>query len=260
MSAPDVCLFLANWWGGTWESYVSLAGISQAANVILGNNPAYGIADFLAVYPKFGTISSGLDTQRYQPIAPPDGTRTIFQFGGQASSADAIQVFRNGQLQTEGVDYTLILSGGVTTVTMLAVPALPVTDNLTVFFPTDAGVYVGVIPQFVLQMYINLANASLQFARWQDSWLMGMALFVAHYATLYLRSEGGFTASSPIQQIAQSGLAVGLAVSKSAGDVSLTKEYMTQGWESWGSWNLTTYGQQLITIGNIIGMGGMYIY
>lgn len=120
-----------------------------------------------------------------------------------------------------------------------------------------ASPYTSPIPQPVLQLYINLASASLSQARWLDYWQMGMALFVAHYATLYLRSEG--SVGTTAQQIASSGLAVGLKVSQAAGDVSQSQEYMTTGWESWGSWNLTTYGQQLITNAAIVGIGPMYI-
>ena len=252
---PSICVLLANWWGGTWENYAFLVEISAAANIWVGGNPLYQLSDFLAVYPKFGSISTGSPFQRYYPIESPNGVINVFHFGGQATSSNDIQFFRNGELQNEGEDYGLLLANGVTTITTTWTAAAD--DQLTIYFPAVTGLYVGVIPQAVLQMYINLATASLQFARWQDSWLFGMALFVAHYATLYLRSEG--SPGTTAQQIASSGLALGLATSKSAGDVSLGFQYLT-GWENWGSWNLTLYGQQLISMANIIGMGGMYIY
>jgi hypothetical protein len=54
------------------------------------------------------------------------------------------------------------------------------------------------VPTAVIQLYVNLAWASLQFARWQEQWLVAMNLFVAHYVTLYARSD----ASEVVAQLA----------------------------------------------------------
>ena len=110
----------------------------------------------------------------------------------------------------------------------------------------------------LIQLYINLANASLQQARWLDTWPLAMSLFVAHFLTLYLQSEGNPT-SNPAQ-IAQSGLARGILVSKSVGSVSGSYETIVRDLEGFAAWNLTTYGQQLATFAKIIGMGPQYIY
>ena len=84
-----------------------------------------------------------------------------------------------------------------------------------------------------------------------------MAMFIAHYATLWLQSEGapGSTAGS----IAASGLHKGVEISNSVSDLSESVDPIVSGWESWGSWNLTTYGKQLITTAKIVGWGIMYI-
>jgi hypothetical protein len=101
-----------------------------------------------------------------------------------------------------------------------------------------------------MTMFLNLASASLSQERWQDSWSFGMALFIAHYATLFQQSSTSVMA----------GLAKGVQVSKSAGDVSTSIQTITTGWESWGAWNLTTFGQQLITMARTIGYGPMWIW
>src|SRR6185312_11676962 len=111
------------------------------------------------------------------------------------------------------------------------------------------------IPTAVIQTYINLATASLQSARWFDSWLLGMHLFVAHYCTLYLDSEGN-PGSTP-GQVAISGMGKGILISKSAGDVSGSYETVID--KDWGAWNLTKYGQQLVQMAKIIGSGPMYV-
>jgi hypothetical protein len=249
-------LLLANWWGGTWENYVFLAEISSASNIFIGGNPPYQISDFLCIYPKFGKDPQNIST-------------VSIGAGGQNYLVNDILV--PVQQDSSGAQLKVISVDGGGAVTDLSVVATGVGYSVATGLATTGGAGTGAlvnitaisqfqsagVPQVVLQMYINLASAALQKARWQDSWLLGMALFVAHYATLYLRSEGN--AGSTPQQIASSGLALGLTVSKAAGDVSQTQEYLT-GWEDWGSWGLTLYGQQLITLAKIIGMGPMYIW
>jgi hypothetical protein len=114
------------------------------------------------------------------------------------------------------------------------------------------------IPQAVLQIYINLASASLQYARWLDSWQVGMALFIAHYATLYLQSL--VPAGSDKAAIVQAGLARGVQVSKAVGPVNVSYQLITANLEDWGAWNLTVFGQQLASMAKLIGMGGMYVW
>lgn len=255
-AAPPICLLLAEWWGGTWLDYAFLAEIGLAANVITGTNPPYQLDDFLCTYPQFGK-----DPQNVVAVA--------VNAGGSAYVVNDVIV----PTQTDASGATLKVtavdgSGAITGLVILASgKGYSVATALLTTGGTGMGATVNItavsqfasagVPQSVLQMYINLANASLQQARWQDSWLFAMGLFVAHYATLYLRSAGS-VGGTP-QQIASSGLALGLAVSKAAGDVSITNEYIT-GWEDWGAWSLTLFGQQLITMAKIVGMGGMYIY
>jgi len=113
------------------------------------------------------------------------------------------------------------------------------------------------IPPAVLQMYINLATACLQSCRWFEYWPIAMAWFVAHFATLYLRSEGNV--GSTAGQIAASGLTRGIMVTKSAGNVAATIE-VPRGLDEWGAWTSTEYGIQLVTAAKVIGMGSMWIY
>jgi hypothetical protein len=255
-NVPTLYNLLSQWWGGGSECYGFAANATLAANLAFGTNPPYQISDFLAIYPKFGT-----DVQALGTVLP----------GTAAGSGYVVNdVLAVVQPDASGGTVKVLAingSGGITSLSILTGgTGYSIASGLAMTGGTGTGATVNVtgisaftspIPQPVLQLYINLASASLIQARWLDYWPMGMALFVAHYATLYLRSEG--SVGTTAQQIASSGLAVGLKVSQAAGDVSQNQEYLTAGWESWGSWNLTTYGQQLITIGNIVGMGCMYI-
>ena len=117
--------------------------------------------------------------------------------------------------------------------------------------------YNGIIPQFVLQSYINLALACLAQPRWLAQWQFAMGLFVAHYLTLYLRSEGNY--GSTAASLAASGLERGVVVSKSAGDVSWSMQQVIDA-EDWGTWGETSYGAQLVSMAKVVGSGMMYIY
>jgi hypothetical protein len=142
-------------------------------------------------------------------------------------------------------------------------PTYTIADFLAVYpqfgaYAGDPPVWSGVIPEAVLQMYINLASACLSQERWCDSWQVGMALFVAHFATLYLQSTTA--PGSSAAQVAQAGQAKGVLVSKAVGDVSGSYQQIVSDIDGWAAWKLTTFGQQLLTMARLIGKGGMYVW
>jgi hypothetical protein len=174
--------------GDIYENYAAIAA-AAASNLTFGTNPAYGISDFLAVYPQFG---------------PSD----YFGSDGSVNAASSAS------------------------------------------WP---------LPEAVLRVFINLASASLSADRWGDAWSMGMALFVAHFTTLHLQTSS-VAPGSAAAQVAGAGLAKGVLVSKSAGDVSGSFESVVADVDGWAAWKLTVFGQQLLTMGRLTGMGGMYVY
>ncbi|WP_419877677.1 DUF4054 domain-containing protein [Brevibacillus centrosporus] len=140
-------------------------------------------------------------------------------------------------------------------------PAFTFDDFIAVypqFGPNTEQAYV--IPQAIVQMYIDLADACIKEARWRAYWKVAMGWFVAHFCTMYL--QGTADPDSGAAGVLQAGRARGLITSKSAGDVSVSTDYsmVAQDLEGWASWKLTTYGQQLATIGRLVGKGGMYVY
>lgn len=126
------------------------------------------------------------------------------------------------------------------------------------FGPDANGVYV--VPQAITQMYIDLANASIRQVRWRSYWKVAMGWFVAHFCTLYL--QGTADPNSGAAGVLAAGQTRGLVTSESAGDVSASIDYsaIAQDLDGWAAWKLTIYGQQLATIGRIVGAGGMYVY
>lgn len=125
----------------------------------------------------------------------------------------------------------------------------------------DDGVvtYTPFLPETVLQTIIDQANAALQPDKWLDGWRYAVGLYVAHYATLYLRSYSE-EPQTPAQAAA-TGSVTGMVKSATLGDASVDydTEAVTKALEDWGDFNSTSYGQQLATRARIVGMGGMGI-
>ncbi|MBY6846888.1 DUF4054 domain-containing protein, partial [Clostridium botulinum] len=84
--------------------------------------------------------------------------------------------------------------------------------------------------------------------------------FIAHFCTLYL--QGVADANGGVKGILEAGKAQGLDTSISVGDVSISTDYSitTTNIEGWNGWSLSAYGQQLISIGTLLGKGGMYVH
>lgn len=118
------------------------------------------------------------------------------------------------------------------------------------------------VPESVLLFYISLANNSLAYSRWRDSWEMGMALYIAHYLTLYMEATNGLDANSPASQVISNSLAMGLTASKSAGSLSKSYDYgsINDDFSGWGDLKLTLFGQQFATKAKLVGKGGSLIW
>lgn len=111
----------------------------------------------------------------------------------------------------------------------------------------------------MLQEIINMANLSIQPDRWGGSWRYAAGLYVAHYATLSLRSYAASNEDSA--QAAASGALTGVVSSAALGDASVSYDTsaITAGTEGWGDLNATTYGQTLANRAKLVGMGGSYV-
>lgn len=238
MPVPDYNQYYAEIVG--WPDEWATCSISAAANIPIGSNPSYTATDLLAFYPKFGGT----------PTAITGGITTGSSSVTNVSSAAGLAI---NQLIT-GPD---LASGSI--ITGISGSSLTLSSNA---IATNANEVMNVytapfVPLPVLNAYITLASASLAQSRWQEMWPTAMALFIAHFCTLYLLSDGD--AASTSGQAAAQGLAQGIRVSQAAGDVS---EGLTPiaGLEGWGLWNQTQYGLQLATWANAIGSQTMLIY
>lgn len=114
------------------------------------------------------------------------------------------------------------------------------------------------LPESMLQNFIDMANSNIQPDRWLESWRFAVGLYVAHYVTLFLRTYAPSSVNT--EQAAATGALVGIVKSATLGDSSVTydTESIISGTEEWGDLNATTYGQLLATRAKLMGMGGMY--
>jgi hypothetical protein len=239
---PDFSRIVELWWSGGYEADAFCGLQTLASNVIIGTNPAYTLSDFLAVYPKFfgtpTTITATLTANSNQMVVTSSLTGINLSIG-QFLTAPGIP---NGT--------TIIGSTNSTTFTL----SNPATTSGT---GVSVNVYITpFLPILVIQIYINLARSSVMQARWQDAWQLGMALYVAHYCTLWMGTETG--PNSTAAQVAMSGMETGIALSQSVGDVSYSAE-LPGDTKDWGEWNLTRYGQQFIQFARVAGSGFMWI-
>ena len=85
-----------------------------------------------------------------------------------------------------------------------------------------------------------------------------MGLYIAHMSVLYLKAnQGDPTSLGAIQSSVPSGV----ATSKSVDGLSISYDLLgtTDDFAGYGTWKLTTYGQQLITLTKMYGNSGMWV-
>lgn len=111
---------------------------------------------------------------------------------------------------------------------------------------------VSVYNDISVNLWLGIANATLDELRWNDYHTLGVSLFVAHNLTLARRNA---------QASAGAGVpgGGGLVNQKTVGRVSVGNDTENTSVKNAGPWNLTTYGTQFIWYANLVGMGGQQI-
>ena len=230
-STPNWSAWLEQAFGGGGTEF-ALDLFYRSPNLVTGTNPPYTLQDFLAMYPKFGGLPLVVSATTVSGSPNVALTSSTGMKAGNPVSGAGIP---NG---------TFILS---------------VTDSGNIVLTQNASASGAVqitvwnappIPFAVVSAYLAMALASLVFNRWQELWTGAVALYVAHFLTLYARSDGN--PLSTIGQIAAQGIVTGIQIAKAVGDVSVSYQPVP-GLEIWGAWNLTTYGQQLVTFAKFVG-------
>lgn len=119
---------------------------------------------------------------------------------------------------------------------------------------------ISLIPDEILDMFIALANEAIQKCRWFGKWRWATGLYIAHYATLYLRLYQEPSPNNTASSAASSGSVLGIVKSAQLGDASIGYDVsaVVSATEDWGAWNSTVYGQLLVTEARWAGLGGTY--
>ena len=120
----------------------------------------------------------------------------------------------------------------------------------------------GHIPAHMLAVFLNMCNSTVTIDRWGEAWRLACALFVAHYATMFLRqNQGNQDGTTTAQQAADSGALLGIVTSASLGDANVSYDVsnVTGATALWGQFNLTSYGQQYASLARIYALGGSYV-
>jgi hypothetical protein len=219
-----------DWGAGGYDGCLCGTYLGLASGLPQTGNPPYYVNNLLALYPKFfgaPTLVTGIA----------DGTT------GVITSVDSTAGTLPGQLVTAStiLPSSVILSVGTNSVTLSSVPNQAGAITMQVYETPP-------IALAVIQLYLNLAYASLMQSRWREQWQLGMALYIAHYLTLWEQTEGN-PQTTPNQIVANS-LQAGITVSQSADGVSQGLQVLAK-LENWGTWTLTQYGVQLATMARL---------
>jgi hypothetical protein len=130
----------------------------------------------------------------------------------------------------------------------------------------DSGVFLscypqfsGVVPQTVLDMWVDAGKAAVNIGRFGEYWLPAIGFFIAHHLVLYLRSTPP-EASGPLEAV-NAGEAKGFRTGKSAGSLSVSYDYSSSSsdFEGWGTYKETEYGRQFAELAKLLGTGGFYV-
>lgn len=116
------------------------------------------------------------------------------------------------------------------------------------------------VPDTMLDIYLNMANNSISDERFHSAWELACGLFVAHFCTLYIESLT--PENSTADDVISKAGAVGVVTSESADGVSYSRDTgsILADLSGWAAFKSTTFGVQFITLANLYGKGGMYVW
>ena len=114
------------------------------------------------------------------------------------------------------------------------------------------------IPVEVINLFIAMAHKAIKYDRYKTQWKYLMCLYVAHFLSLYLKTQQGDPGS---ENALRNSLPIGIAASKSVDGLSISYDFMgaAEEYKGYGTWKLTIYGQQLITLTKAYGHAGLWV-
>jgi len=236
---PDINGFLAMLYGGEGVDLSALTvwQFGRASGVVFSGNPPYTATDFLGFYPKFFGPPTVLTVSNV----------TIGQPTFDVTAATGLAV---GQLLVSSAfpKDTVINSIAGNTITASA-NATAISTSVTVYKAP-------MMPLVMILWFVYMAGASVMQQRYQEAWPWAMALYIAHFSEMWMRSKSGD--NSTAAKVVASGLERGMLVGKSAGDVSASIQFL-DGFDEWGAFRETTYGIQFATMSMNTNAGPVWV-
>ena len=216
--------------------------VAAAAGLVWGGNPPFRITDFISIYPKFAGPPSA-----FTGLVLEANSATVTGFTAVTGIATGQLVVNLNSLPK---DTTVLSVNSEENTITLSNPA-SANDTVLTIYETPP------VPLIVILTYISLAQISLLHGRYHGAWFICMCYFVAHYITLWLRTEAG-AATMTQSQVASSGLAKGIITNRAAGVVSAASKFL-EGYEEFGAWGETQYGELFITMARAICAGPIFV-
>lgn len=129
-------------------------------------------------------------------------------------------------------------------------------DDFLVFYPQ----FTGLLPDVVLESFVELAQACVSAQRYGKMWKMAIGLFIAHFCSLYLQSAAEI--DTPADAVLAKAQEIGVITTESADGVSYSMDINQIGSDlnGWAAFKLTVFGEQFATIAKLVGKGGIYVW
>lgn len=230
--------------------------IAVASNVPGVNTGAFTLSDLVSVFPQF--VASDIKTIAINSAGTGyhvDDVLTVVQTGASSGIAQVLSVSVTG-----GVTSVALRDGGVGYSTFNNLPTTVAPSGGSGCTLNIVSSMLDISPELT-QMFIDMANSSLSESRWKSKWKFAMCLYVAHFLTLWLRTQNGSNATAA--QVISTAQSLFNVSSKGVGDVSVSYDTssISGSLPGWGMWTTTTYGSQLTQFAAFLPgvKAGMYI-
>lgn len=117
----------------------------------------------------------------------------------------------------------------------------------------------GNVPDDVLDDYVEMGLACVNYRRFNHMWKTALGFYIAHFCTMYMQSMlPGETSAAAVVAKASS---VGIITGESADGVSYSRDGSAlNDLAGWAAFKATTFGVQFATIAKMVGKGGMYVW
>ena len=116
-----------------------------------------------------------------------------------------------------------------------------------------------VIPQAVMDMFLELTNEVVSEARFGKMWEYCCGLYLAHMLTLWM--QGAVPEGSDLADIVAEGSSIGTVTSESADGVSYSLDTSAvQDLSGWADFKMTRFGVLYASIAKRLARGGMYVW